>query len=48
MPASDPEEGLPSATKERHKPSALLAGTVTLMDDLIAPAIPESDWEALK
>ncbi len=33
------------ATSRRRQPSAKLAGTVHLLDDLIAPATPESDWE---
>jgi hypothetical protein len=33
------------ATPRRRQPSAKLAGTVRLLDDLIAPATPESDWE---
>jgi hypothetical protein len=32
----------------RLKPSPRLAGTVILHDDLIAPACPEEDWEALR
>ncbi len=33
------------ATPRRRQPSAKLAGTVRLLDDLIAPATPESDWD---
>lgn len=44
MPASSSD----SAKLEVHKPSPLLVGTVTLMDDLIAPAAPGSDWDALR
>lgn len=33
------------ATPRRRQPSQKLAGTVYLLDDLIAPATPESDWE---
>lgn len=32
----------------RRKPSPRLAGTVILHDDLIAPACPEEDWNALR
>lgn len=32
----------------RRVPSPMLAGTVKLKDDLIAPATPESDWDALQ
>jgi len=35
-------------TVARLKPSPRLAGTVTLHDDLITPACPEEDWEALR
>lgn len=37
-----------SAVQTRRKPSPLLAGSVVMADDLIAPAVPEEDWEALK
>ncbi len=47
MPATGMENAA-TASKGRRKPSALLAGTVSLHDDLITPAIPESDWNALK
>jgi hypothetical protein len=33
------------ATPRRRQPSEKLAGTVRLLDDLIAPATPESDWD---
>lgn len=36
------------AIPARRKPSALLAGSVVMADDLIAPAAPEEDWDALK
>lgn len=32
----------------RRTPSHRLAGTVILHDDLIAPACPEEDWDALR
>jgi len=47
MPAADHIAHAP-LKEGRHKPSALLAGTVTLNDDLIAPAVPASDWDVLK
>jgi hypothetical protein len=47
MPATG-IENTATTPKGRRKPSALLAGTVSLHDDLITPAIPESDWDALK
>jgi hypothetical protein len=34
--------------KRRHIPSPMLAGTVCLKDDLIAPATSASDWDALQ
>lgn len=37
-----------SAIPARRKPSPLLDGSVVMADDLIAPAAPEEDWEALK
>ncbi len=33
------------ATPRRRHPSEKLAGTVYLLDDLTAPATPESDWD---
>ncbi|QLQ25663.1 MAG: hypothetical protein HZT41_13010 [Dechloromonas sp.] len=47
MPASGFESAA-TASAGRRKPSVLLAGTVSLRDDLVAPVIPESDWDALK
>ncbi|WP_295402492.1 hypothetical protein [uncultured Thiocystis sp.] len=35
-------------TRARRKPSLMLAGSVVLQDDLLAPAAPESDWNALQ
>jgi hypothetical protein len=34
--------------KKRHSPSPMLAGTVRLKDDLISPAAPAGDWDALQ
>ena len=47
LPAGEdvPAPGVP---RPRRKPSPLLAGSVALHDDLIAPAVPEEDWDALK
>lgn len=39
---------LQSKTTSRRKPSPLLAGSVVMADDLISPAAPEGDWDALK
>jgi len=38
----------PVELKGRRVPSPMLAGTVRLKDDLIAPATPEGDWDALR
>ena len=46
MPAETGVE--PTVPKQRHKPSPMLAGSVRLKDDLIAPAFPEADWDALQ
>lgn len=32
---------------KRRKPSPKLAGTVTMQDDLIQPAVPPDDWNSL-
>jgi len=45
MPA-EPIQAIDS--KRRRAPSPMLAGTVRLKDDLIAPATPEGDWDALQ
>jgi hypothetical protein len=37
-----------SGTKPRRKPSPLLAGSVVMQDDLLAPAASETDWNALQ
>jgi len=34
--------------RPRRKPSPKLAGSVVMHDDLVAPAAPEEDWDALK
>lgn len=34
--------------KKPRSPSPVLAGTVRLKDDLISPATPEGDWDALQ
>lgn len=34
--------------RPRRKPSPKLAGSVVMHDDLITPAVPEEDWNALK
>jgi len=47
MPATSIEQ-TPVVSTRRRKPSVLLAGTVSLGDDLITPAVTEADWDALK
>jgi len=34
--------------RPRRKPSPKLTGSVVMHDDLITPAVPEEDWNALK
>ena len=34
--------------RRRRKPAPQLAGSVTVHDDLLAPAVPEQDWDTLK
>lgn len=43
--ADEPAES-GSTAAVRHQPSARLAGSVTLVDDLIEPASPADDWDA--
>jgi hypothetical protein len=42
------DDVLSAKPQVRRKPSPKLAGTVTMQDDLIAPAIPADDWVALQ
>ncbi len=37
-----------AAIQPRRKPSPRLAGSVTMRDNLLAPAVPDQDWEALQ
>lgn len=37
-----------AAIRPPRKPSPRLAGSVTMRDDLLAPAVPEQDWDALQ
>ena len=34
--------------RPRRKPAPQLAGSVTMHDDLLTPAVPEQDWDTLK
>ncbi|HCB11996.1 MAG TPA: hypothetical protein DEP36_00255 [Gammaproteobacteria bacterium] len=34
--------------RARRQPSPKLAGSVIMHDNLLAPAVPEKDWNALK
>ena len=48
------DDGVPRSLKPqgedrpRRKPAPHLAGSVTMHDDLLAPAVPEQDWDTLK
>jgi hypothetical protein len=42
------QEDIPPSPLVRRKPSAQIAGTMALHDDLIAPACPEEDWNVLR
>ena len=48
LPAGEEAAPVLGVPRQRRKPSPLLAGSVVLHDDLIAPAVPEEDWDALK
>ena len=39
------EQAAPPPTPRRHPPAAL-AGKMILRDDLVSPAVPETDWDA--
>lgn len=39
---------LSTAARPIHKPSPELAGSVVMHDDLLAPAVPEEHWSALR
>ena len=43
-PVTDTADG----HREPNRPARQLAGSVKMMDDLIEPAVPESDWNALQ
>lgn len=38
---------LPPAVGTEHLPQAALRGTVEICGDVMSPAVPEADWEAL-
>jgi len=40
------ESGTTLKPSRRRRPPPALAGKMVLQDDLIAPAVPETDWEA--
>ncbi|MBU1664473.1 MAG: hypothetical protein KKG92_03620 [Gammaproteobacteria bacterium] len=48
MPAASADQNMAPVLPRRRKPSPLLAGTVQLKDNLIDPAVPETDWDAVK
>ena len=37
-----------AATRPSRKPSARIAGKGRILGDIVAPAAPEDDWDALK
>ncbi len=47
MPAASADEHIAPALPCRRKPSPMLSGTVQLKDNLIDPAVPEIDWDAV-
>ncbi|MDO9225996.1 MAG: hypothetical protein Q8M09_20035 [Pseudomonadota bacterium] len=48
MPAASADQNMVTVLPRRRKPSPLLAGTVQLKDNLIDPAVSETDWDAVK
>lgn len=47
LPAAETDP-VSAVSRRRRRPAPRLAGTVTLQDDLLAPAIPDTDWEVLR
>jgi hypothetical protein len=43
-----PAPATASTRREPNRPAPQLAGSVSMTDDLIEPAVPESDWNALQ
>lgn len=41
-------ELLPTGREQNEYPQLELAGTLTIVDDIIGPAVPEQDWETLR
>ena len=41
-------ELVPASRPQTQYPQSELAGTVTFVGDVIAPALPEDDWESLR
>lgn len=41
-------ELLPTSGARTEYPQLELAGTLTIVDDIIEPAVPEQDWETLR
>ena len=48
MPAANADQNAAAVPARRRKPSPMLAGSVRLKDNLIDPAVPETDWDAVK
>ena len=38
----------PTGGDQTEYPQLELAGTLTIVDDIIGPAVPEQDWETLR
>ncbi len=38
----------PAPVSEAHYPQEELSGTVTIVDDVVAPVLPEDAWDAAK
>lgn len=43
-----PAQTTGNISQQPRRPSPQLAGSVTMTDDLIQPAVPESDWNVLR
>ena len=41
-------ELLPTGVDQNEYPQLELAGTLTIVDDIIGPAVPQQDWETLR
>ena len=41
-------ELLPTGVDQSEYPQLELVGTLTIVDDIIGPAVPQQDWETLR